>query len=205
MALSNDLPAATVIPAWTPHGALALWRSQSGQLSACADRCPHRGMRLSHGFVRGEALSCIYHGWSYGQTGQCTRIPAHPDLVPPDAIRVTVFRAVEQNGVVWIAADDVSAAPPVLDASPLRSVTTTADPASIESAAGKACDPDGILRLELDGTRVLLLLAPQPGPDTLIHVLVDAQASTEARIAVSKALEIFRRRAESLFSEGKAA
>ena len=21
-------------------------------------------MRLSHGFVRGEALSCIYHGWS---------------------------------------------------------------------------------------------------------------------------------------------
>ena len=59
VAISADLPAGTVLPVLVPAGKLALWRSQSGRLSASADRCPHRGMSLSHGFVRGEALSSI--------------------------------------------------------------------------------------------------------------------------------------------------
>ena len=75
VALSQDLPAGTVMPARMPAGSIALWRSHSGRVAASADRCPHRGMRLSHGFVRGEALSCIYHGWSY-----CAgrKLSAHP-------------------------------------------------------------------------------------------------------------------------------
>ena len=71
-------------------------------------------MRLSHGFVRGEALSCIYHGWSYAQSGQCQRIPAHPDLEPPEAIRVPVHHATESGGVVWVALSATTAAPPAL-------------------------------------------------------------------------------------------
>ena len=205
VALSADLPVATVIPAWTPNGSLALWRSQSGVLSASADRCPHRGMRLSHGFVRGEALSCIYHGWSYGQSGQCTRIPAHPDLVPPDAIRVAVSRVAEVGGVIWITADESGPIPPSIDAAPLRSLTTAADAAAIGAAAGAAIGSDGMLRLSLAGTSVCLLLAPQAQPGTLIHVLVDAAADQAAKIAVSRAVEILRRRAETIFAEGAAA
>ncbi|MGO7418409.1 Rieske 2Fe-2S domain-containing protein, partial [Rhizobium ruizarguesonis] len=49
------------MPARTAAGSIALWSSASGRISASADRCPHRGMSLSHGFVRGETLSCIYH------------------------------------------------------------------------------------------------------------------------------------------------
>lgn len=67
IALSADLLPGTVIPARIGLRDLALWRSQSGRLAVWEDRCPHRGMRLSHGFVRGEALSCFCHGWSYGQ------------------------------------------------------------------------------------------------------------------------------------------
>ncbi|MGO7733734.1 Rieske 2Fe-2S domain-containing protein, partial [Rhizobium johnstonii] len=70
VALSRDFPFGTVMPAWTSAGSIALWRSASVRISASADRCPHRGMRLSHGFVRGEALSCIYHGWIYGQASK---------------------------------------------------------------------------------------------------------------------------------------
>ena len=66
---------------------LAVWRSASGRIAAWRDRCPHRGMRLSHGFVRGESLNCIYHGWTYGADGACRRIPAHPEVVPPATIR----------------------------------------------------------------------------------------------------------------------
>ena len=90
VALSADIPPATVAPGLFGDHDLALWRSASGRIAAWFDRCPHRGMRLSHGFVRGEALSCIYHGWSYGASGGCRHIPAHPNLEPPEAIRVPV-------------------------------------------------------------------------------------------------------------------
>ena len=42
------------------------------------DRCPHRGMRLSMGFVRSDRIACLYHGWQYGTDGHCLYIPAHP-------------------------------------------------------------------------------------------------------------------------------
>src|SRR6478752_874985 len=112
IALSADLPAGTVMPAQSPAGPVALWRSRSGRTSASADRCPHRGMRLSHGFVRGEALNCIYHGWSYGQTGSCVRIPAHPGLTPPESIRVATYAVEEADGVIWVAVGQPSAETP---------------------------------------------------------------------------------------------
>ena len=60
-----------------------LWRGASGTPRLWGNRCPHRGMRLSFGLVRGEDLLCIYHGWRYGPSGACAAIPAHPDLDPP--------------------------------------------------------------------------------------------------------------------------
>src|SRR3989338_6664161 len=99
--LSRDLPAGVAMPALWQGRELAVWRSASGKLSAWNDRCPHRGMRLSHGFVRGETLACIYHGWVYGTSGSCIHIPAHPDLVPPATIKAETFLCVEAGGVVW--------------------------------------------------------------------------------------------------------
>ena len=60
--LSKDLPNGRVMRAIVGEQDLVVWRSKSGVLSAWDNRCPHRGMRLSHGFVRGEALACVYHG-----------------------------------------------------------------------------------------------------------------------------------------------
>jgi phenylpropionate dioxygenase-like ring-hydroxylating dioxygenase large terminal subunit len=81
--LAHDLPKSVVMAGRFQDTELAIWRSATGKLSAWVDRCPHRGMRLSHGFVRGETLSCIYHGWVYGTDGGCKHIPAHPALTPP--------------------------------------------------------------------------------------------------------------------------
>ena len=71
-------------------------------------------MRLSHGFVRGETLACIYHGWVYSVAGACLRIPAHPDLVPPAAIRAEAVTVVEADGVIWVAERDLGLGPPDL-------------------------------------------------------------------------------------------
>ncbi|TRC75496.1 Rieske (2Fe-2S) protein [Mesorhizobium sp. WSM4307] len=205
VALSADLPAGTVIPARTPTGPIALWRSQSGGVSAFADRCPHRGMRLSHGFVRGEALSCIYHGWSYAQAGNCVRIPAHPGLTPPEAIRVATRQVEEGDGIIWIAADQSATRPPRLDGlAPLRSLTACAGIAAIEAAAGADASPGGIVGFANNSQTIRLLVASLEDEQALIHVLVEGDASPPERIAASRAAEALRRMAEHIQRKGTA-
>jgi len=196
VALSADLPAATVMPAWTSAGSIALWRSQSGRASASSDRCPHRGMRLSHGFVRGEALSCIYHGWSYSPAGGCVRIPAHPDLVPPETIRVAVQTVEELDGVIWVAAGQPASQPPRLgNLIPLRSLTAEAGIAEIEAVAGAKANADGLISVaEYPWVR---LLPTQQGDRTLVHVLIEQSRSIEDRVAASRIAEALRRQAEA--------
>ena len=101
VALSADLKHGMTMPCCLSGTDLAIWRSASGQAFVWGDRCPHRGMRLSQGFVRGEALSCIYHGWQYGSDGGCVAIPAHPDLVPPKSICATTYQCAEVDGLIW--------------------------------------------------------------------------------------------------------
>ncbi|KPH07494.1 Rieske (2Fe-2S) protein (plasmid) [Rhizobium acidisoli] len=199
VALSRDLPAATVMPARTASGSIALWRSASGRISASADRCPHRGMRLSHGFVRGEALSCIYHGWSYGEAGNCLRIPAHPGLAPPETIRVATHEVEEAGSVIWVAVGTPASKPPRLDGLiPLRSLTAFAGTAAIEAAAGVKANPDGLLEIDAPTGTLCLLLSAQEDGQTLIHVLLKDDVGPAAAIGASQAAESLRRRAEDL-------
>lgn len=197
VALARDLPRLCVMPVCVDGIELALWCSATGRLAAWADRCPHRGMRLSHGFVRGEALSCIYHGWSYGTDGQCLRIPAHPDLVPPEAIRVPVYHAVENSGVVWVATEATDALPTMVEGSPLRSLAV--DAAVDWGAVGfSVCDQ--IARGQLSGTRVTILVQPLPLGRYALHVLAEATASPTALKEVSRGLEDLRRRSEGVLA-----
>ncbi|NYJ10393.1 phenylpropionate dioxygenase-like ring-hydroxylating dioxygenase large terminal subunit [Rhizobium leguminosarum] len=198
VALSRDLPAATVMPARTASGSIALWRSASGRISASTDRCPHRGMRLSHGFVRGEALSCIYHGWSYGPAGNCLRIPAHPGLAPPETIRVATHEVEEAGNMIWVAVGTPASKPPRLDGLiPLRSLTAFADVAAIETAAGAKANPDGLIEIDAS-TGTVCLLSVQEDGQTLIHVLLKEDLGPAAAIGASRAAESLRRRAEDL-------
>jgi len=196
VALSADLLPATVIPAWTPAGSIALWRTQSGRVSASSDRCPHRGMRLSHGFVRGEALSCIYHGWSYSPAGGCIRIPAHPDLVPPETIRVAVHKVEESGGVIWVAVGEPSTSQPSLDdLLPLRSLTVEAGIPALEAAAGAKIGMDGLIPIA-NCPWVRLLSTEQAGR-TLIHVMIEKDRSPADRVTASRVAEAVRRQAEA--------
>lgn len=89
--------------------ALVLWREQGHdehRVHAWADRCPHRGARLSLGRVliglHGTRLECPYHGWQFGGAGRCQHVPAAPDFVPPASHCTTRFEAREQHGLVWV-------------------------------------------------------------------------------------------------------
>jgi phenylpropionate dioxygenase-like ring-hydroxylating dioxygenase large terminal subunit len=102
---------------------LILWRSREG-LHCWRDLCIHRGARLSLGTIcfggndaeahgsSCDRLICPYHAWEYAATGECVRIPAHPDLAPPIKARAEVYFVQERYGVVWTALDTPKAEVP---------------------------------------------------------------------------------------------
>ncbi len=83
---------------------VVLWRDATGAVRAFADRCPHRGTKLSLGRVLdgGARLECPYHGWQFEASGQCVLIPALPNFTPPPAHRACSFEALEAHGLVWV-------------------------------------------------------------------------------------------------------
>ncbi len=55
---------------------LTLYRGASGKPYLVGGRCPHRLTRLHTGWVQGEEVRCVYHGWKFAASGQCTEAPA---------------------------------------------------------------------------------------------------------------------------------
>lgn len=92
---------------------LVLWRDGLGGVQALADRCPHRGARLSLGRVTVQGrLECPYHGWQFEGSGQCTHVPALPAFVPPTTHCARHHEACEAHGLVWVRIAPGSAALP---------------------------------------------------------------------------------------------
>lgn len=89
---------------------LALFRTASGGLGALVDRCPHRGVALSLGRVRGECLECPFHAWQFDATGANRRVPLNPaaKLEQLGALSVPVR---ELGGLLWVYTAPVPAAP----------------------------------------------------------------------------------------------
>ena len=193
--LATDLPPGVVIAAACEGAEIAVWRSVSGQLCAWRDRCPHRGMRLSHGFVRGETLSCIYHGWTYGADGGCKRIPAHPALVPPAVIRADSFECVQADGLVWVAPKGTQTAAPALSGLlPVRTLVVETTAEALKAALPDFTpDPAPLWRGRFEGGLINLLVQPMAGGRVRVTVLLPD--ITQA-IAASRWIEAVRMQAE---------
>jgi len=88
--------------------AIVFYRTESGEIGALADRCPHRRFPLSRGTVVGDALQCGYHGFTFAANGSCIRVPGQEKI--PGAARVQAFPVVERSGVVWVFPGDVARA-----------------------------------------------------------------------------------------------
>ena len=77
-----------------------------GTARAFADLCPHRGARLSLGWVEQDSLRCAYHGWLYDGGGVCTQIPGSEDQRIPARARLNGYRCEEAGGLVWVCLED---------------------------------------------------------------------------------------------------
>ena len=97
---------------------VVLWRDATGAAHAFADRCPHRGTKLSLGRVveAGTRLECPYHGWQFAASGQCLSIPALPEFTPPASQRACAFELCESSGLVWVRLETGDSVLPAFEA-----------------------------------------------------------------------------------------
>jgi phenylpropionate dioxygenase-like ring-hydroxylating dioxygenase large terminal subunit len=94
---------------------IVLYRSAAGEVVAAPDRCPHREAPLSRGEVIDGCLVCPYHGWTFGDNGQCVRVPSSAEHVPPPPrAHLATFACAERYGLVWVCLGAPSGDLPVI-------------------------------------------------------------------------------------------
>lgn len=77
----------------------ALFRTEEGAPAVLLERCPHRGSPLWLGFVEGDQLRCMHHGWCFDPSGHCAEIPGGgPSLRARATARA--FPAVDHLGLI---------------------------------------------------------------------------------------------------------
>ena len=207
--LSKDLANGRVMRAFAGEQDLVIWRSKSGKLSAWDNRCPHRGMRLSHGFVRGEALACVYHGWHYDKSATCRYIPAHPELEPPETIKATEFLSIEKGGLIWINLEAEAGEPKIPDnLQPIRTLTFRCSQNLIKEAIDernykvlKQCDDMWQLELSDMNVQLHLFFQQLPMQHCAVHALLSGDGAVSTRKQISANLENLRTVAEAKLEE----
>jgi nitrite reductase/ring-hydroxylating ferredoxin subunit len=114
----DDLQATHIFETELLGRELAVWRGSGGAVNVWANRCPHRGMRLTVGAILGGELRCAYHGYRYAEgSGWCTSIPAQPGRAPPRSLYASTYPVFEAANLVWtrlVGDESGGASPPAI-------------------------------------------------------------------------------------------
>ncbi|MGK3203415.1 aromatic ring-hydroxylating dioxygenase subunit alpha [Amycolatopsis sp. MEPSY49] len=89
---------------------IVFYRTESGEVTALADRCVHRRYPLSESRLDGDRIICGYHGFTYDRAGSCVAVPGQKRI--PRTARVPSYPVVEQDSFVWVWIGDRDLADP---------------------------------------------------------------------------------------------
>ncbi|MGL5626121.1 MAG: Rieske 2Fe-2S domain-containing protein [Candidatus Rhabdochlamydia sp.] len=122
---------------------LVLFRSEE-RMQVLADRCPHRGVPLSKGFIREGCLVCPYHGWQFKGNGTCHSIPGINCYSSKKIHQVPSYQVKERYGLIWVCLDPTSkhAIPEIaIGSNEKRSHLSTQINSSLRDIVENALDP----------------------------------------------------------------
>jgi phenylpropionate dioxygenase-like ring-hydroxylating dioxygenase large terminal subunit len=91
---------------------MILFRDSSARVVALEDRCCHRQLPLSQGWIEAGTVRCGYHGLRFDSSGQCVECPMQ-DFIPPGA-KVRTYPIIERYGWVWVWPGAAERADPAL-------------------------------------------------------------------------------------------
>jgi phenylpropionate dioxygenase-like ring-hydroxylating dioxygenase large terminal subunit len=100
---SNEIKQGKIIGITRMGEKMAAWRTNKGDLTVMADKCPHRGASLCLGKLDQDRLQCPFHGFEYDTQGKCTLVPANGKIAElPKALHVMSYPVREEHGFVYI-------------------------------------------------------------------------------------------------------
>ncbi|MDW3183133.1 aromatic ring-hydroxylating dioxygenase subunit alpha [Roseobacter sp.] len=130
---------------------ICVFRSESGELVALEDACPHRKLPLSKGRIKGDTVECGYHGLTFDCAGHCVWAPGGGRI--PSEARVHAYPLQKKYGLVWIWMGN----PALADPSEIFEIDHYDDPAwGINRGAAMELDCNYLLMCDnlLDPTHV---------------------------------------------------
>jgi phenylpropionate dioxygenase-like ring-hydroxylating dioxygenase large terminal subunit len=159
---------------------IIMYRAENGEAVALEDRCCHRNVKLSLGYLSGNNVVCGYHGWEFDCKGSCVLIPSQlPDTkVPPKAV-IKKYAVKEFNKWVWIFVGDEEKAkdvnPPNIPEMNEWDFTYKEHifEADLEAAAESLIDPYHIKYTHKDSIKQLLGQIEEFPADFRINILED--------------------------------
>jgi 5,5'-dehydrodivanillate O-demethylase len=108
---TDDLPAGRTKPVKIMNVDYNLYRGEDGKPYLTQFRCPHRGLQLSAGWVEGNAIRCMYHGWKFDCDGNCVDQPAEPKPFL-DKVPIKTYPCRDYLGLVFAFLGEDMEAPP---------------------------------------------------------------------------------------------
>ena len=106
VAWAKDIKVSQAISVMVWKQAIAVYRDSNGQLHALEDACPHKGIVLHKGEVRGKNLVCPYHGWEFDGSGECVAIPYLPPEQKLPCAKAISYPVREKYDMVWVFPGD---------------------------------------------------------------------------------------------------
>jgi len=102
--LSDELPEPDCVPVEVRllGEDLVAFRDTAGNVGLVDSCCPHRGSGMFYGRNEEGGLRCVYHGWKFDYTGQCTDMPSEPPTsVFKSKLKIPAYPTHESGGIVW--------------------------------------------------------------------------------------------------------
>ena len=92
---------------------LIAFRDTDGKVGVMEEYCPHRGASLALGRNEECGLVCIYHGWKFDVSGNCTDMPSEPDVSNfKDKVKARAYPVQEVAGIIWTYMGPAEKLPP---------------------------------------------------------------------------------------------
>jgi len=99
--VAADLARETMVPIHIMGERFTLYRGASGTAHVVGFRCPHRNTQLSPGWVRGDAVQCLYHGWTFDGEGRCIARPGEQPPGPCAHVSLPAYPTREHAGLIY--------------------------------------------------------------------------------------------------------
>ena len=98
---ADDVPNDKLLQRTVAGERVVLFRDASGQVCALLDRCPHRGVALSLGKLKGGTVECPFHGWRFDGAGRNCGVPWNPDA-KTEQLSAIAIPVREHAGLLWL-------------------------------------------------------------------------------------------------------